>query len=180
MSHAGLCSCPVGRISSKCPVHQSIPRARPPRYRSAIKPPPPRRLTRVTLVAGPPCSGKTAYVAQRATSADLILDLDRLQHALGSPTPQGPHPAGLLPFALAARDAVLGRLAAPSGVARAWVIAGAPTRAERAQIGAHETVVLAVSADECITRARRDNRGARTVDWIRQWWAAYEPDPAVD
>ena len=35
-------------------------------------------MRRVILVAGPPCSGKTTYVTQRAKPGDLVLDQDAI------------------------------------------------------------------------------------------------------
>ncbi|MFC3238240.1 HNH endonuclease, partial [Streptomyces nitrosporeus] len=71
-----------------------------------------KRLTQavVTLVCGPPCSGKTTYVRDRAQGGDLVVDWDALAQALGSPHPWD-HPAPLTPFIAEARDAVTARLA---------------------------------------------------------------------
>jgi hypothetical protein len=42
-------------------------------------------LGTVTIVAGPPCAGKTTYVLERAKPGDLIVDHDLIAQDLGSP-----------------------------------------------------------------------------------------------
>ena len=41
----------------------------------------------ITIVLGPPCGGKSTYVAEQAQSGDVVVDYDALAQALGSPTP---------------------------------------------------------------------------------------------
>lgn len=43
----------------------------------------------LTVVTGPPCSGKTTYVREHATPGDIVIDIDALAQALGSPQPHG-------------------------------------------------------------------------------------------
>jgi broad-specificity NMP kinase len=40
----------------------------------------------LTVVTGPPCSGKSTYVRERAKPGDIVIDFDTLAQALGSPT----------------------------------------------------------------------------------------------
>lgn len=142
----------------------------------------PKRLTtptRVTLVCGPPCSGKTTYVRERAEPGDLVVDWDVLAQALGSPHPHH-HPPALVPFIAEARDAVTARLARRHDVARAWLIATAPRDADRRRLtpdGATATVVLlATPEDECVRRARRDSRPDGTIEAIESWWRIHRAD----
>ncbi|MFD0344020.1 AAA family ATPase [Streptomyces sp. NPDC127117] len=139
----------------------------------------PKRLTtaHVTLVCGPPCSGKTTYVRDRAKPGDLVVDWDALAQALGSPHPWG-HPAPLTPFIAEARDAVTARLARSHAVERAWIIATAPRQADRARLAPHgaAVVVLATPEDECVRRARHDGRPGGTIEAIESWWRTHRAD----
>lgn len=131
--------------------------------------------TPVTLVCGPPCSGKSTYVAERMRPGDLVVDVDLLYQAIGVPGLHAEHELRLWPFAMAARDALLARLGEPNDLVRAWVISSAPRRAERANPPGACVVVLAVPEEECVRRAEVDNRPSVTAQWIREWWDAYQP-----
>ncbi len=135
----------------------------------------------VTLVAGPPGSGKTTWVAAHRTWGDLTVDVDALMQAL-SGLPPYEKPDALVPFALEARDAIMARLLRPSDVRHAWLIAGAAKAADRqryAEAGAH-VVVLAVSAEECLRRIEADpTRTAVIALWrplVERWWQDYQRD----
>lgn len=137
-------------------------------------------MATVTVVCGPPASGKTRYVQERARYADLIVDVDALYHAV-SGLPWYDKPDALLPFVMEARDALVNRLRRQSDVLRAWVILGGAKRAERDQLrqrGAH-IVVLETPLHECLRRISQDERRAeRMVHWqpiIERWWREYEP-----
>lgn len=138
-------------------------------------------ITPVTLVCGPPGSGKTTYVKERMQPGDLVVDMDAIYSAL-SGLPWYNKPPELLPFVAAARDAVIERLQRPSNVRHAWVIATAPKKAEREELRRKlqaEVIILDVSAEECKRRIRQDLRRAeQAVGWdllIDKWWEEYEP-----
>lgn len=137
-------------------------------------------VTPYTVVAGPPLAGKTTYVREHSRSGDLVLDLDEITAALvrpGSRMPRtGAYRDALHPFAVEMRNAALDVLARPSDVRHAWVITGAPRRVDRARFRGADVVVLPTPADTCLTRLRAGRRPADTADWIRAWWAAYEPE----
>lgn len=134
----------------------------------------------VILVCGPPGSGKTTFVASRKRWGDLVVDFDALYAAL-SGLPWYEKPAALMPFVCAARDIVLARLRTSSDVAQAWVIsseANAQARAQLAQqVGAMETIVLAVGANECLRRIDADpRRSGQLLAWspiVHKWWREY-------
>ncbi len=138
-----------------------------------------RRLqttAKVTLVCGPPCSGKTTWVREHAEPGDLVVDWDALAVALGSPHPHA-HPAPLRPFIAEARDAVTARLERSHNLAAAWIIATAPRHADRERLApGADVVVLAVDESECVRRARRDGRPGDTIEAIEDWWRVYRAD----
>lgn len=139
------------------------------------------QATQVTLVCGPPGSGKTSYVREHARRGDLILDLDAIFMAI-SGLPWYDKPEELLPFAAEARDAILRRLERPSNVRRAWVIMSGAKRQERESLRQRlraKVVMLDVPADECMRRIKQDQRRAHQVEeWrglVERWWREYEP-----
>ena len=131
------------------------------------------RSTRITVVAGPPSSGKTTYVAEHKRAGDLVIDMDALAVALGSDVTHG-HDPRVLPFILAARDGVLDRMGRPNDVGRVWVIRCAPTNRERREWAQATVVVLETPVDECKRRAVKAGRPAIWADLIDQWWSDYE------
>lgn len=134
----------------------------------------------VTLVTGPPCSGKSAYVAARALASDLVIDYDALAAALRPDGARYAHVESHRPFVCEARDAVLERLMLGNhGVRRVWVMNTAAKRAVREsyrrRYGARVVVVWAPE-EVCLRRAM----GERPEAWwghVRSWFDAYEPDP---
>lgn len=131
----------------------------------------------LTIVFGPPASGKTSYVAQRAKPNDIVIDLDVIiSEVSGEPMYQAS--SEWLAAGVRVRNAMLGSLKNASGAA--WFIAtgqGANTRewwADRLK-PAH-VVVLAEKADVCIARIRSDQRranvAARQIKAVRDWWSA--------
>lgn len=142
-------------------------------------PPPSVPGLTVTLIAGPPCGGKSTYLLKHAAPGDLVVDYDALAVALQPAGTSHGHVEAHKYFIWEARDAVLERLRLGShGVRNAWVIASAPKRKDRERYrhryGAR--VVVVMSPEEvCLRRAM----GERPDDWYahaRGWFDSYEPD----
>lgn len=111
----------------------------------------------LTIVCGPPCSGKTTYVVQHASPTDTVIDLDAILMRL---EPSYRHWSGmlsqeLLNKAIRVRNAMLGSLDRQTA-GRAWFIVSAPTKAERdwwqRKLGG-ELILLHPGAGECKRRA---------------------------
>lgn len=60
----------------------------------------------LTVVTGPPCSGKSTYAWTRKQPGDVVIDFDKLAQALGSGTPHD-HPDHVRWVAIAARRAAI-------------------------------------------------------------------------
>lgn len=136
----------------------------------------------LTILCGPPCSGKATYVRERADADDLVIDLDDIAAGL---RPSYRHCSSardpdLLNRSIRVRNALLGSLARRTQ-GKAWFIVAAPTAAERdwwgRQLGG-EVVLLDPGREECKRRAlaRQTPAAARGVDaWhlaSRQTWKA--------
>jgi predicted kinase len=136
----------------------------------------------ITIVCGPPGSGKSSYVRRQAEPGELVWDQDEVLRCIGgySHRVNAPH---LIEFALAMRKAVFEKLKRPTRVGRAWVIVGGANREERArlvqELGAR-VVMLALPAEECMARIRGDENRAGTsmAEWeeaVQRWWQEYQP-----
>lgn len=109
-------------------------------------------MRRVTLVCGPPCAGKSTYVAQHAKPGDVILDQD----VIGARTMrQG-----------------LARVAAMTD-GTAWVIRCSPGPSQRdalaRQIHATDVILLRPSEPELIARAAHRPNPRRHIQAVRDW-----------
>lgn len=142
--------------------------------------------TRVHVVCGPPGSGKSTWVRERAGEDDLVVDLDLLITALSVRGYAGgdihERPASHVGYAVAARDAVLSLLAIRSDVA-AWIITSGASAVDRRDLRERfkaDVVVLEVSTDECVGRlskdAGRSHQAERMRPVVERWWREYEPE----
>lgn len=136
----------------------------------------------LTIVCGPPCAGKSTYVAERVGVMDRVIDLDEI--ALGVDAAYRPWSGmlqgDLLRKAIRVRNAMLGTLSRKSrGVA--WFIVSAPTEAERTwwnETLGGDLVLLHPGVDECKRRAvaRGTPQACSGIDeWERKSRLPWEP-----
>lgn len=126
----------------------------------------------LTILCGPPCSGKTTYIAERASPYDTVIDLDTIARDL-SPTYTlwtGQLTGQLFNQAVRVRNAMLGSLERKTN-GNAWFIVSAPTKAERdwwqSKLGG-QVILLHPGVEECKRRAvQRGTPRARIG--IDQW-----------
>lgn len=144
----------------------------------------------ITIVCGPPASGKTTYVRDHAAQGDTIIDLDTI---LASIQPGYTHwstpeiEGQLLSRAIRARNTMLGQLKRKTE-GKAWLIVAAPTKKERdwwaMKLGG-TVVLLHPGMDELKRRAIA--RGtplsvAGAAKWERkakQGWAPTKARPVI-
>ena len=131
----------------------------------------------ITVVAGPPLSGKTTYVDTHRGDKDLVIDLDAIAVALGSRTTHL-HSKVYLPFMLTIRDAILDRLLEPNDVPHVWFIATAPKNKQRRQWWQAKVIVLETSYEECMNRAHTRGNTDYWERLVSEWWDNYETNAA--
>ena len=130
-------------------------------------------------VIGPPCGGKSTYVAEHAAPGDIVLDWDALAAAVDA------HSAGDVwgierPATVKATASFLRAV----GIARAldlfavldqtaWIIQCKPTPAELEKYVAAGALVHVADPgeDECLARAEAQHRPESTSAAIREWYA---------
>lgn len=122
----------------------------------------------LTVVTGPPCSGKSTHVRQHARHGDIVVDLDRIALALTSEdTGDHDYPDHIRSVARKARLAAI-NAALPMHAAghRVWLIDAAPSKEQRAFYHRHHArfVSLTVTSDQLTTRlAERPERNRELV-----------------
>lgn len=129
----------------------------------------------LTIVCGPPGSGRTTYVAEHARPGDDVIDLDVIKaEVAGMPIYRSG--SEWIGPALRERNNRLGALARRTSPA-AWLIVGgdANTREWWQRLKPAQTIVLRTSEAECVKRimadARRPEHLKRTHCAIaREWW----------
>ena len=133
----------------------------------------------LTIVAGPPASGKSTHVEQHATRSDFIIDLDRIMVRLGGV--QWDSDPGIIKRSLRYRDMMIRSLAEKTAGA-AWLAIAAPTRDERATwleaLGPKaQMVVIDTPLDVCRERIEADPRRKASAVKQLQVVARWEPEP---
>ena len=82
----------------------------------------------LTVVTGPPCSGKSTHVMENATPGALIIDLDRIALALTTPDVVSHHHSPTVgAIARTVRNAALDPAIAQSDAHEVWIIDSSPT-----------------------------------------------------
>lgn len=129
----------------------------------------------VTIICGPPASGKTTYAHEHAAPTDKIIDLDEITQRIGGKMWETDK--AIIKRAFAYRDVMIRSLAdAHSGAA--WLIVTAPTKDERrawlqALGGNARLAVMDTPKAVCIARVEADTRRhdarAAQVKAIQAW-----------
>ena len=133
----------------------------------------------LTIVCGPPASGKSSFVAEHAASDDVVIDLDMIASRLARSTLHG-WGRSWLRAAVEERNRQLLGLGASNAPA-AWFIIGQPEAPLRQwwcdQLNPRRVVVLETPAAVCVRRIHADpDRRARlrpAITAVERWWQAY-------
>lgn len=140
---------------------------------------------RLTIVCGPPASGKSTYVRQHASPSDLVIDLDLIVAELsGEPVSHQWDRDRWLQMAVRKRNALLGQLSKQPSWSAAWLIMTEPSAERRAwwaeKMQPDAIIVIEADAATCIANAAHDadRDQHRTALMIRRWWSEYRPRSA--
>lgn len=133
----------------------------------------------ITVLWGPPCSGKSTYIRERAKGDDIVIDLDRIALAICPENTEhhgyGQHHRKL---ALDARDTIIHRATSfASNEVHVWVIDSNANDLKRAEWRARgaEVIELEVDRQTCEERARQE-RPASVMGIIAKWYAVHKSD----
>lgn len=139
--------------------------------------------TSLTVVCGPPASGKSTYVEQHANPWDVVIDRDLIcKAAFPKLDPHSHLPAHAERYIESAITGILERLERGKDKVRAWYVLPSPARTERDVLrNRFNAKVLVIEAPTvvCMQRINNDARNP-DVDWhtrISTWQSNYEKDP---
>lgn len=122
------------------------------------------------VVTGPPCGGKSSYVADNAQPGAVIVDYDHIATALGA---GGHMPEGhIRDAAFAARSAVIDYILRNAADIDAWVIQTSlpPVQREMWENAGAEVVTIDPGVSACLARAVSDERPEGTADAILAYY----------
>jgi hypothetical protein len=134
----------------------------------------------VTVICGPPASGKTTYANIHAGPRDTIIDLDAIASEISGEPMHGWDRGRWLNAALFRRNDMLGDLSRPSPYHAAWFIVSEPKARHRQwwqdTLKPVDIVVLETPEARCIANAQADPERDQkaTADAIVKWWFEYD------
>lgn len=136
-------------------------------------------LIPVTVVCGPPASGKSSYVDMHKGASDLVIDVDVIASGLANTSLHGWGIKWLGP-AMRKRNDTLGSLSKPDAKRhkRAWLIVGEPEADKRQwwvdKLGPMvDVVVVETPASQCEARIMSDPERKRQAGNSTAWWQSY-------
>lgn len=128
----------------------------------------------IHVVMGPPCAGKSTFVANNAPAGAPRFDFDLLAATVGGTDFKHVIPQPVADAVLAMRRGVMGWLLdVETVIDEFWLINSAPSPDTIARLDALGATfhMIDPGIDECIARAQRDGWPPDTVDKIRGWYA---------
>lgn len=134
----------------------------------------------VYIVYGPPMSGKTTIVQHEMQRGDLVVDMDRLYHAV-SMLPYYDKPDNMFSNVRGIHNLLIDNIKTRYGKwNNAWVTGGYADRYKREQLANElgaELVFCDVKKEECLRRLEMDeDRRYRLDEWrgyVEKWFAEY-------
>lgn len=133
----------------------------------------------LTVISGPPCSGKSTYLRNHTQPGDIVIDFDTLAQALGSGTPHD-HNDHVRQVTRAARSAAItAAIREHHNGATVWIVDGRPPqrRIHTYQEAGATFVTLNADTDELHRRAtaERPDLWHQLIDQ----WTPTTPQPST-
>lgn len=141
-----------------------------------------RPESRVVLVWGAPCSGKSTYVESVKEPGDLVVDVDSIWEAV-SGCERYVKPDSLKEAVFSVRDCLYDSVRYRNGRwKRAFVIAGVPTLGERERlmkrVDADSDIFIESTYEECVERCSQ--RPDEWLQYVGEWFERYQPPPGSE
>lgn len=123
----------------------------------------------IHAILGPPCSGKSTYVAEHRQKGDVVIDFDKLAQAFGSDEKHAA-PDAVKEVTFKAREAAIEHVCKED--VEAWIIHTRPTEKQRELYDAAgaEFVEMDTDMETCLERCESDQRPEGTEDIIRDYF----------
>lgn len=113
----------------------------------------------LTIVTGPPASGKTTYVLSQAKPGDVIIDLDRIAAALAAPGADShQHGDAVKRVAHRIRQGAIAEALRHCRDVDVWVIHSTPRPEARAKYDRHAATYVTVDPGRDVVLARCDEQ----------------------
>jgi predicted kinase len=128
----------------------------------------------LTVITGPPASGKTYWVKQHAKRNDITIDFDAIVSVLTPATTSHDPPRHIVDVAIQARYAAIKTALywANHGI-DVFIIHAMPSDKQLARYQQANANIITIDPgqDVCIERAHADKRPARSLRIINEWYA---------
>ena len=116
-------------------------------------------MTKVYLITGAPCSGKSTFVKQHMQNGDLIFDFDEIAKALTFGKPHNSNPL-IKDYVIDIRNLILNKLEMELDINAAWIIITNPKYILKANYFIDfEIIEMSTSEQECLKRLKEDPDG---------------------
>lgn len=137
----------------------------------------------LTIICGPPASGKTTYAKTHAGPNDLIIDLDLIAAELSWQDGKSWDRERYLGPAIFRRNDLLGSISNSTQYQAAWFVIGEPSARKRAwwenKLEPKQIIVLETPASVCLERieADPDRPQESNKEELKRWSRLYRPRP---
>lgn len=130
---------------------------------------------KVTVVYGPPCSGKSTWARERAGESDAIYDYDRILRAITTKDNRSTDKHAAHKFVTAFRGTFLNRLKYDKEVEKAYFITRYPDKALKDTLAEldPEYHMMDTELEACLERLENDGQRPDKDAWeeiIRRWF----------